>query len=474
MHVLFVTSEVAGVFKIGGLADVSQALPVALGRQGISVTVTLPFYKTIDVSGVSGVGELAVNFAGKREIVFIFSKPMGVDGVTLLLFRHPKLNDYFGHPIEETFAFYNAVISTFYLYSSHLLSSPVDIVHCHDWHTSLVPLLVGESNKVFDKKETIQSKNVRTIITIHNLLYQGVAQDSIIEDLNAPRELFHIRTFHGAKKISFLRESLECADQITTVSPTYAREITAQPRKDSIGDVLVRRRARTVGVLNGIDLTLWDPKTDIALPEHYDATSVKLVKSRLKSHLQRELGLPQESLPLFGFVGRIEPRQKGIDIVMEALKDLIDTVGFQVVLLGTGDPQSVHELMTLARKHKKYIAFIHAFDDGLARRIYAGSDCLLVPSKFEPCGLTQMIAMRYGTVPLVRNTGGLADSVVDGKTGLVFEAYSGHALAAAIQRAINLWTNKKGQWENLIRNGMAQDFSWDRSAKRYMTLYRSL
>jgi starch synthase len=473
MHILFVTSEVAGIFKIGGLADVSLSLPLALERSGISVTVTLPFYKKISTSGVRGAGQLAVDFKGKREIVFIFSRPLDHTGGTLLLFRHPLLDDYHAAPIEETFAFYSKVISTFYLYGSHLLEKPVDIVHCHDWHAALVPLLIGEESKVHARKETIQSTKISTIITIHNLLYQGVAGIEVSDYLNAPRSLFHIVRRGTHPRISFLREGLEYADMVTTVSETYAGEIAGRATIGAIGDVLHRRKDKVRGILNGIDTRLWDPASDRALPHTFTPRTVFTVKPRLKGLLQKEVGLPQVPVPVFGFIGRLEPRQKGIEIILEAMDLLFPNQPLQIVILGTGSKKAMETISVYAKKYHRTFAFLPKFDENIARRIYAGSDILLVPSKFEPCGLTQMIAMRYGTVPLVRATGGLLDSVKDGKTGFVFDRYRGITLSQTILRALTAWQNT-GDFRGLIKNCMDEDFSWEESAGRYGTLYRSL
>ena len=472
MHILFVTSEVAGIFKLGGLADVSLSLPLQLVREGVTVTVALPFYSTIDVTGVSGVGELAVDFAGKREIVMVFTKPLGPEGGTLLLFRHSKLNDYKNSPIQETFAFFSKAVSTFYTYGMHLVKSPIDIVHCNDWHTALVPLLIGEQSKLM-KKQTLQSHQVKTIITIHNLMYQGVYNDTIIEQLNAPRDLFHFIGNSHNPRISFLREGLEYADVVTTVSPTYAKEIVKTSHHDSIGDVLVKRRNSVVGIINGIDTQSWNPETDSFLSETFSKSSVFTVKPKLKKALQREVGLLAENLPVLGFIGRIEPRQKGIELILEAVEDLLKDHEFQVVILGTGDKKTAQSVLTLEKAHKNRISFINTFDEGLAHRIYAGSDMLLVPSKFEPCGLTQMIAMGYGTVPIVRNTGGLADTVADATTGFVFDQYSAKGLSSGILRALAA-LKAESVWKRLVSSCMDQDFSWERSAKKYIKLYDQL
>lgn len=452
MHVLFVTSEVAGVFKIGGLADVSLSLPRALVKKGVRVTVALPFYKAIHATGVSGVGRVSVEWGKKREIVFLFSKPLGQTGATLLLFRHPLLDDYNAPGIEERFAFYSKVIAG--------LKVPFDIIHCHDWHTALVPLLMAGK--------------ARTIVTIHNLMYQGVVDSGIIDYLHAPRDKFHILKNPHGDRVSLLREGLEYADSITTVSPTYAKEIVTTFHRDAIGDVLQRRRSHVSGILNGIDPEIWNPAVDKAVSEPYTPHSVFTVKSRLKALLQKEVGFPRVHVPLFAFVGRIEPNQKGIDIVIKALGVLLKKEAMQVVFLGTGDPKTVRALLELAKAHKDSVRFIHAFDDSLARKIYAGADVLLVPSKYEPCGLTQMIAMAYGTIPLVRATGGLADTVVDGVTGFVFDEYSGRGLSGSIRRAITMWKEDPAAWKKIIHNGMKQDFSWDKSAKEYISLYHKL
>jgi starch synthase len=267
---------------------------------------------------------------------------------------------------------------------------------------------------------------------------------------------------------------LEYADRVTTVSPTYAKEIIATRHEGLVGDVLKRRASSVVGLLNGLDTTIWDPATDPSLSHHYNATTVDEKKVTIKADLQRELGLPQTRSPLIAFVGRLEPRQKGIDIIIDALSELLPKKEMQMVILGTGDRDSCEKLVKLALKHKDKFVFKNAFDEPLARRIYAGADIFLVPSKFEPCGLTQMIAMRYGTVPVVRKTGGLADSVDDGKTGFVFEHYSGAALAEAIMRAVHMWETDEVGWKTIIQAAMHADFSWHKSAALYIDLYRDV
>lgn len=474
MHILFVTSEVETVFKIGGLADVSYALPLALGKHGVRVTVTLPFYKSISPKDVKGVGKLAVDYSGKQEIVFVFTKPMPNPKVTLLLFRHPKLNEYHGEHIEETFAFYSKCISTFYQYGSHLSKYPVDVVHCHDWHTALVPLLIGENIKLGRRVETVQSKGAKTVFTIHNLLYQGTAKSTLISALHSSSNRFHIKGDKRTGSVNMMREGIEYADAVTTVSPTYAKEIIRQSNHGSINVVLRKREKDVYGILNGVDTGLWNPAADHALTHPYDVTTVFKEKPKMKTLLRRELRLADIHVPLFAFIGRIEPRQKGIDITIGALRQLLPEIPIQMIILGTGEKTSTNELKKLASKYKDQLVFLNTFNEVFAHRIYAGSDILVVPSRFEPCGLTQMIAMRYGTIPLVRQTGGLADTVHDRKNGFTFAQYTVTALTQTMKRAYDVWDHDWLSWKRMMASGMQQDFSWETSAKRYIALYKKL
>jgi len=309
-------------------------------------------------------------------------------------------------------------------------------------------------------------------LSIHNLLYQGETGVSAVLRLGLPRTLFHVFKTPLGHAVKLLREGLEYADVISTVSPTYAREIVRGAHGDSVKAVLASRRDRLVGILNGIDHGIWNPATDAFLPTNYTRERVNPAKKEIKTYLQRSLKLPERDILVFGFVGRLEERQKGIDLIVRA----IDTLGnsdFQLVILGTGAARQIKLLERLAKKHSN-IAFIHTFDERLARRIYAGADVMLVPSRFEPCGLTQMIAMRYGTLPLVRKTGGLADTVVDGRTGFVFGPYKASALAEKMREALDLWMGKPKVWQKMIDHVMRQDFSWEKSAKEYRDLYRKL
>lgn len=474
MRVLFVTSECETLFKRGGLADVSYSLPIALSKQGVHVAVVMPFYQAIKIVHVTCVGQLSVEYDRRRELVFVFTALLSDTKVPVYFLRHPRLDDYFGPNIADTFAFFSKCVAELYLYSSPMLGGPYDIVHCNDWHTALVPLLLGERRKVgYQMRETIESEKVKTIVTIHNLLYKGETGIGIRLRLGLPSNLFHAFTTPMGTAVKLLREGLEYADIITTVSPTYAKEMIAGTQGDETKAVLAKRKDRLVGILNGIDEKDWDPRNDKALlKDQYGWETANTVKPKIKRELRRALRLPESDAPLFGFIGRLETRQKGIDLIEHAIAELPKDA-YQLVLLGTGSPKQVSILEHLATTHR-HIAFVHTFDERLARKIYAGADVLLVPSKFEPCGLTQMIAMRYGTLPLVRKTGGLADSVTDGQNGFVFGPYTGTALASAMKKAILLFQNKQNRWHTMIQHAMKTDFSWDRSAKEYKRLYQSL
>lgn len=473
MKVLFVTSETATLYKRGGLADVSYALPVALSNAGINVSVVMPFYEGIAVKDVTCVGQLAIDYDRRRELVFIFRTLLPHSHVRVYLLRHPLLNAYDDDHISDRFAFFSKAVAQLSLYSEGVLGGPYDIIHCNDWHTALVPLLIGESSKVgYRERETIQSRKSKTILTVHNLLYQGETGFSITLKLGFPKTIFHPFMTPLGRAVRLMTEGFEYADKVTTVSPTYAKEIAAGVHGKRVVEVFKRRKDTMVGILNGLDTNLWDPKTDRSLSVHYDVRSVTTAKAQIKTQLQQAVRLPVSDVPLFGFVGRLEKRQKGLDLIARAILKLA-AEDYQLVLLGTGQKSLVTLFSRLAQEHHN-IAFVHTFDERLARRIYAGSDIMLVPSKFEPCGLTQMIAMRYGTLPLVRKTGGLADTVTDGKTGFVFRPYTSTALAGKMKEAISLYRENPKRFAAMVKTVMKVDFSWGHQVKEYVALYKNL
>lgn len=510
MRVLFVTSECTSLYKLGGLGDVSYSLPIALHEAGAEVAITLPFYENITVDGVKSVGQIGVDFNGERETVFIFKTFLKNTKVPVYLFRHPVMEHYHSSTIVEAFAFFSVAVAHTILYTPDLYGGKPDIIHCHDWHTGLVPVLVGENKKatkdkgqgagkkknhtIPDTSDTLEARESHTVLTIHNLLYQGSVGVELVDKLNLPRSLFHMyKNADGKQYIKLMREGLEFADVVTTVSPTYANEIYSPEFGEHIQQVLLARKDKVVGIVNGIDTASWNPENDKALESRYSQETVIRNKSKNKIALQKELGLMEAHVPLFAFIGRIDPHQKGVALIRQAVEEIMKTnlaksnlatlnssnVGnselpqFQLVILGTGDKEESAALTDLAKKYHR-VKFVNAFDEELARRIYGASDFILVPSKFEPCGLIQIIAMRYGTVPIVRKTGGLADTVVDGKTGFVFEEYDEKALAAKILTAISMWFEKPEEYHNMVCEAMKVDFSWKASAKEYVELYRKM
>ncbi|HZU89779.1 MAG TPA: glycogen synthase GlgA, partial [Stellaceae bacterium] len=348
------------------------------------------------------------------------------------------------------------------------------ILHGHDWHAGLAPAYLAALR---DQSEP----SVPSVFTIHNLAYPGLFPAAAFADLALPPAFFAIDGVEFFGQVSFLKAGLYYADRLTTVSPTYAGEI----RTPAFGcgfDGLLRSRAGVLsGILNGVDPQIWDPRNDGALPQPYGIENAETGKRRAKTALQRRLGLVEQAeTPLFGAVSRLAP-QKGLDLVLAALPALL-AGGAQLALLGSGDAALEAGYAEAARTHNGRVGVAFGYDEALAHLIIAGSDVVLVPSRFEPCGLTQLYALRYGSLPLVRRVGGLADTVVDADavalaedraTGFVFDADTAEALAAAIGRALALW-RQPALWRQIMRRAMSQDFSWAAAARRYLALYREV
>jgi starch synthase len=338
-----------------------------------------------------------------------------------------------------------------------------DIVHLNDWHTGLVPAFLAQC-----------SPRPRTVLTIHNLAYQGIYDRAQFTALGLPESLWHpgAAEFHG--DFSFLKAGLQLADALTTVSPTYAREIQTPEFGERLDGVLRERAAVLSGILNGIDEAVWNPATDPLIAQRYDATSVAQGKLANKRALQRELGLLASDAPLLAFIGRLA-HQKGADALLAAHTEL-DTLPLQVVILASGDRSLEHGFGEWAASAPGRFAVSTAHDERLAHQIEAGADMLIMPSRFEPCGLNQMYSQRYGTIPLVRRVGGLADSVADigaaNATGICFEHTDAGGVAYAVRTALDCF-GRPDDWRRLQATGMARDWSWTRSAATYLGIYRS-
>ena len=479
MKIAMCSPEMVPFAKTGGLGDVVGALPRALRSLGADVFVMIPGYASIDRSEfrVGRIGKLPVP-VGRTVVEAVLKECFAVPDVPVLLLEG---GDYFSreglygdehgdYPDNaERFAF----LARGFLETLKLLDFAPDIVHCHDWQTGLVPVYL----------RTLYSHDpffspIRSLFTVHNLAYQGLFPPETLEQVGLDSSLFTPDQLEFWGKMSFMKGGLVFSDKISTVSPTYAREIQTLEAGCGLDGVLSARRQDLEGILNGIDPLEWNPTTDRALKQQYDrrATRGKLAN---KVALQRKTRLKvDESVPLIGLISRLV-EQKGIDLIAHAADDLLGKRDVQLVILGTGDPRYHKLLEGLAKKYRKRLSLNIRFDLTLARQIYGGSDFFLMPSRFEPCGLGQMISFRYGTIPIVRRTGGFVDTIVDYNqatgegNGFVFEAYTPAALLSAIDRALEAYGDKR-KWRSLVQRVMALDFSWNASARNYLALYESL
>jgi starch synthase len=470
MKILFLAAEATPLVKVGGLADVAGELPQALYQLGIDVRVCLPLHSTIDrtqfdlqrllhvqVAHLHGVQEATVYEASSRDstVWLIDGKPVqsapGVYSETVV--DAPK------------FTFTNLAA----LHVCERLNWIPDILHAHDWHAAAAVMQLNQL-----RREDPRWGKTGSLYTIHNLPYMGAGAEIALTEYSVPLVVSeHLPGW--ASKLPLPQGVLQ-ADWISTVSPTYAREIRTSEFGHGLDRLFEARKDSLTGILNGIDPIEWDPEEDQVISQPYN---IETLAARManKSFLQSALGLPIESrTPLIGMVTRLD-KQKGMDLVWPALEGLRTGV-WQFVLLGTGDPKLEDASRIHAGKLRDQVRISLRFDPDLARQIYAGSDMLLIPSRYEPCGLTQMIAMRYGSVPIVRATGGLVDTVTNVETssagtGFVFQEASSAALQATLDRALQQYEDPD-RWETIQRNGMHQDFSWAQSAREYMKLYQHI
>jgi starch synthase len=465
VRILFVSAEVAPYAKVGGLADVAAGLPKELSRMGHEVRVVTPLYRMIEDDprwSLSDVAEFDVRMNtnwSKRAIV----KELVAEGVRYTFIGTDEWfpNSVNSETVYQPGALPHLFFSEAVIQASHRLQWQPAVVHCNDWHTGFLPVLM---------KEKYQDR-VRTVLTIHNFAYQGEFGTEILRDLDLPDSLFTTEGVEAWGKVNFMKAGCVYADAVNTVSPNYAGEI--QTRKFGEGlDGLTRElagRGKLTGILNGIDTSVFDPACDPAIAQGYSADDLS-GKSTCRRELLSELGLTSsQGVPLVGIVTRISS-QKGLDLVIEAAKVLFD-LPVQIVIQGLGDPTLVEALECLQLKQPDKFRFINRFDADLAQRVYSGSDAFLMPSRFEPCGLGQMIAMRYGTVPIVRKTGGLADTVDEGITGFVFDEENPMDLIAAVARCASAFRSET--WRIIQQNCMRRDFGWHASALEYVKLYEA-
>jgi starch synthase len=463
MKVAAVASEVVPFSKTGGLADVAGALPGALARLGVEVVTVTPLHRSarrhaLEKTGLVvrvPVGDATVEAAVYRSgsVYFLEHDPyFDRDG----LYGTPA-GDYPDNASRFVF------LARAALELLRQLGRP-DVIQAHDWQAGLVPIYV----------KTLYAEafaGTRSVFTIHNLAYQGVFWhlDMPLTGLDWSHFTWRGLEFFG--KLSFLKAGLVHADALTTVSPTYAREIQTPEFGCGLDGVLRERAASLHGILNGVDYAEWDPERDPHLAARYSASDLE-GKERCKAALQKRCGLPaRPDVPLVGMIGRLS-EQKGLDIFLEAA-DALAQQDLQFVILGSGDRRYREAVERVGDRYRNKVSVHVAFDNALAHQIEAGSDLFLMPSRYEPCGLNQIYSLRYGAVPVVRATGGLADTVVDGVTGFTFGPYAAGALLEAVGRARAAYADR-ALWGRIQREGMKQDFSWDASARRYAELFRSL
>lgn len=466
LKILFAAAEVNPFYKVGGLADVAGSLPRALAGLGHDVRVIVPHHGGYTQTP-PWLAEPRASFStttqGRTDSVSLREAVMG-EGVPVYFLQSPRLaaRPLYGARNEaELFLFVSQAIMEAL---RHLDWQP-EVVHLHDWHPAPAAFLLRQDQTFADSA---------IVLTIHNISVQGIVDARFVAQASLPPAAFWLPG-KSPPYFSFMALGILHADAVNTVSPTYAKELLT-PEFGMGLDPLLRHRGDLVGILNGIDYGEFDPATDPHLPARFDASSIER-RAINKAALQHHCGLPQDpEVPLLGVVTRLY-QQKGLDILEEAFGTLLTELPLQLAVLGTGDAKYETLMAGMAKKFPEKVAARLEYNAPLAQQIYGGCDIFLVPSRFEPCGLTQMIALRYGAVPLVRRTGGLADTIVDCQedpeagNGFVFTEYRASALAEAVRRALAAFGDKDF-WRRLVGRGMAEDFSWDVSARSYVELYQ--
>ena len=482
MQVLYITAELYPWVKSGGLGDVAAALPPALIAEGIDVRLLLPGFRGfLDAfPGITDIARLTTPFAAERVRVCLTRLP-GSESLAYLV-DHPAFYDRPGNPYagpdSSDWPDNHRRFGLFGWIAAELARGAdpgwrPDILHGHDWHTGLAPAYLAARPPA--------AGHVPTVFTVHNLAYRGPFPGTIFPELALPPEFFSIDGVEFFGTVSFIKAGLFYSDRLTTVSPTYAREIQTPAFGWGLDGLLRARNNVLTGILNGVDPRFWDPRHDKNLPQTYCTEDAAAGKRAAKAVLQRRLGLePGEGGPLHGAVSRLTP-QKGLDLVLAGLPDLV-TGGGQLALLGSGDDDLEQAFRAAAEQYRGRVGVAIGYDESLAHLIIGGSDVILVPSRFEPCGLTQLYALRYGALPLVRRVGGLADTVVDATatslaegvaTGFAFDDDSPSALMSAIGRATELFRERE-IWQRMMRRAMTRDFSWAAAARLYAGVYRTL
>ncbi|MGC8928186.1 MAG: glycogen synthase GlgA [Myxococcota bacterium] len=482
MKIAFITPEVVPFSKTGGLADVSGALPIELAQEGNDIIVYSPLYKTVDIRKYNIVPikrSIFVPIAGRMESVDVYEnldyRPNpGIRFLFLHCEKYFKRDNLYGEGNKdypdnhERFGLFSR--SVFEVLKS--LNFAPDIIHCNDWQTGIVPVFL----KCIYSQDSFFS-GAKSLITIHNMAYQGIFDANTMDILMLPWSLFNYRQLEYYGKLNFLKAGLVFADAITTVSKKYAEEIKTPEYGCGLEGVLQERNADLYGILNGVDYSVWDPSLDTLLPKRYSRKDLS-GKVECKKTLLNMMGLKyEENRAVIGIISRLAD-QKGFDLLFE-LRDRLLNLGAKFVILGTGDKKYHDHFTELKKRYPDTIGLLLGFDNTLAHLIEAGSDFFLMPSRYEPCGLNQMYSLRYGTFPIVRGVGGLDDTIIDldadreRGNGFKFYEYSADELLKTIERALRFYREER-DIEKYIRRIMEFDFSWTVSAKKYIALYEKL
>lgn len=477
MNIVFVTSEVVPFSKTGGLADVCGALPKALAKLGVKVMVFSPLYPSVE--------KLKKEKLRVKNIVLLIKVGERIKTAQVCQIRQSKVDFYF---VDESEYFkreflygtaqgdYPDNAQRFIFFTKAVLESLIelkikpDIVHCHDWQTALIPLYL---KTIYANHPSFLA--TKSVFTIHNPGYQGLFSPATFYDIGVPEKYFTPEGLEYYGKVNFLKAGLLFADKLTTVSPTYAQEIQTKEFGFGLEGVLTKRQADLSGILNGIDYSIWNPAKDKFIKPNYDLNNWSEAKSKIKTKLcqKLKLNLPSQA-PLISFIGRLTI-QKGIELIIEAVKaGIFNNAG--LIILGLGEEKYHKLLLKLKEDCGKRISVNLSFDEPLAHQIYAGSDIFLIPSHYEPCGLGQMIAFKYGTIPIGYKTGGLADTIIDYNensdqgNGFLFTSYNLKAFIEKVKSAIQIY-QQKNEWAMIVKRAMNADFSWATSAQEYLKLY---
>lgn len=451
MNIVYAAAEAVPFAKVGGLGDVIGSLPQEISKLGNNCSVCIPYY-----SSIKGNFELFHTINNEAEVYRIQIKNVAFFLIkTTDLFRENVYGT-----IEEDEAVRFAHFSRMVIRFVNERLPETHIIHSHDWHTSLISIYLKELNS-----------KIKSVFTIHNLAFQGIIGPEILKKIGIPPERFHIEDLEFYGKVNLMKGAIVNSHAVTTVSKTYAEEIMEHEHGFGLEGILTHYKNKIVGIVNGLDYEHFNPATDKTICSNYSSNNIS-PKENCKKAVCIEAGFSFEAKrPLLGFVSRLT-EQKGIDIIIKSLDEIIKS-GADFVMLGSGNRETEEFLREYEKKHSGRFKLFTRFDLSLAQRIYSGSDFYLMPSKFEPCGLSQLIAMRYGTIPIAREVGGLKDTITNGITGFLFKEYSSKSLVECVRKSVSLYNNK-AEYNKMVISAMRADFSWENSAKVYDTLYKNI